>query len=114
MGLTVVTPTPAQAGLVLRHLAQGPSEAVVVIPDWPAQSWYHPELQAAAATVLLAGFTCHTESHPYFEPSGLTGILLVFHSQPPKSSTIMGIWQASPYFDAPQTAAAPPTSSPTN
>jgi hypothetical protein len=67
-------PTPAQAGLVLRHLAQGPPEAVVVIPDWPAQAWYHSALPAAAATVLLADFTWnqarHTENHSYSSRPG--------------------------------------------
>jgi hypothetical protein len=39
MGLKLFTPTPAQAGLVLRHLAHAPSGALVVIPDWPVQAW---------------------------------------------------------------------------
>jgi hypothetical protein len=118
MGLTLDIPTPAQAGMVLQHLSQAPSEDVVVIPDWPAQAWYHPALQAAADTVLLAGVTWHrarhTENHPYLEPSGWTARLLVFHSRPPESSAIKGMRHESPDLDAPPTAAAPPTSLPTN
>jgi hypothetical protein len=55
MGLTLVTPTPAHAGLVLRHLRHAPSDAAVVVPDWPAQHWHQPSMRAAATTILLVG-----------------------------------------------------------
>jgi hypothetical protein len=36
MGLTLVTPTLTQAGLVLWQLLQAPSDAAVIVPNWPA------------------------------------------------------------------------------
>jgi hypothetical protein len=87
MGVTLVTPTPAQAGLVLRHLCHAPSDAAVVIPDWPAQPWHQPSLQAASATFPLVGPVWqrarHTEQEPYFEESTWSGRLLVFNRRPP-------------------------------
>jgi hypothetical protein len=91
MGLTLVTPTPAQAGLVLRHLCQTPSDAAVVVPDWPAQAWHQPSLRAASATCPLAGpvwhRALHTEHEPYFEESAWAGRLLVFNRRPPATFT---------------------------
>jgi hypothetical protein len=91
MGVTLVTPTPAQAGLVLRHLCHVPSDAAVVIPDWPAQPWYQPALRAASATFSLAGPVWqrapHTEQEPYFEKSTWSGRLPVFNRRPPATFT---------------------------
>jgi hypothetical protein len=72
-----VIPTPAQAGLVLRHLRQAPSDAAVVVPDWPAQPWHQPSMRAAATTISLAGPVWrrarHTEKVPYYEESPWEG-----------------------------------------
>jgi hypothetical protein len=87
LGLTLVTPTPAQAGLVLRHPRQAPSDAAVVVPDWSAQPWHQPSMRAAATTISLAGPVWrrarHTEKVPYCEDSPWTGRLLVFNRRPP-------------------------------
>jgi hypothetical protein len=92
MGLTFVTPTPAQAGLVLRHLRQAPSDTAVVVPDWPAQPWHQLSMRAAATTISLAGPVWRrarrTEKAPYCEDSPWAGRLLVFNRRPP--ATISG------------------------
>jgi ribonuclease HI len=97
MGLTLVTPTPAQAGLVLRHLLHAPSDAAVVIPDWPAQPWHQPSLHAASTTIQLVGPVWHrarhTERNPYYEQSEWSGRLLVFHRRPPPNSIDMDTLQ---------------------
>jgi hypothetical protein len=40
LGLTLVTPNPSHIGLVIRHLTRAPSDAIVIVPDWPAQPWF--------------------------------------------------------------------------
>jgi hypothetical protein len=77
MGLILVIPTPAQAGLVLRHLRRAPSDAAVVVPDWPAKPWQQPSMWAAATTISLAGPVWRrarqTEKVPYYEDSPWAG-----------------------------------------
>jgi ribonuclease HI len=97
MGLTLVTPTPAQAGLVLRHLLQAPSDAAAIIPYWPAQPWHQPSLHAASTTIQVVGpfwhRARHTERNPCYEQSEWSGRLLVFHRRPPPNSIDMDTLQ---------------------
>jgi hypothetical protein len=91
LGYVLATPTPAQVGLLINHLLRAPSDAVVVVPDWPAQPWYHPALQGATATYPVRGPTWqrarHNEDRPYIEISAWTGRILVFNRRTPDGFT---------------------------
>jgi hypothetical protein len=105
MGLTLVTPTPAQAGLVLRNLIQAPSHAAVVVPDCPAQPRYNPALRVATTNLSLPSPTWrrarHTEKILYYEDYSWVGRLLIFHKLPPDPSTGKPITPDSPASAAP-------------